>query len=608
MDFKTELTNQVEREVMACIGCNDCMLACPLPETSLVNIAELNAAIHESVISQRNVIQFVTACTQCRQCVPVCPADLSRADMVLFNKMKVEDATPDTELVLQIGQQVRRSGRTVSQLAQQLSQTALFADVAHADLRRVLLSVTLRQLLRGDVLCREGEFHERLYILLDGEVEQLVTTGEREARILRLGPGSFHGEMAVMADQPEQFTVRATQLTLVVEFPKTTVYRLMQLSETFRERMDSLYGQRAIWTHARKSPVLGALPEAAMTMLLNSAELVTYPAGTTLTRPHDKAEYLYLVRSGFLKVSRPFGNQRPAANGQPPATERVLLYLREGDTFGALPLLLPGRNHTVTLQTNTRAELIRIPGRALQRTLASYPQARNQLIATAMQAEKVLDDAPLTADKPTQARDNSTHLALSWTALLDKGVIQGHEVLVIDQATCTDCNNCVDACGRRHGYSRLQRSGLQLGNLLFPSACRHCEDPVCLLCSVNGIVRQPNGEISIVDDNCIGCGACAERCPYDNIAMHPVQTEKRRSNWLIDLFDLLKPRVSNSDRVGNFSVTDSDTPHLAVKCDLCTGYNDYACVTACPVGAAFRINPVEAFGRDDLLIGLEMKR
>jgi Fe-S-cluster-containing hydrogenase component 2 len=47
---------------------------------------------------------------------------------------------------------------------------------------------------------------------------------------------------------------------------------------------------------------------------------------------------------------------------------------------------------------------------------------------------------------------------------------------------------------------------------------------------------------------------------------------------------------------------------IAVKCDLCAGYDDYACVRGCPVGAAMRVDPVELFGRDDLMIGLEQHR
>jgi hypothetical protein len=44
-----------------------------------------------------------------------------------------------------------------------------------------------------------------------------------------------------------------------------------------------------------------------------------------------------------------------------------------------------------------------------------------------------------------------------------------------------------------------------------------------------------------------------------------------------------------------------------VTLDLCAGYDDYACVTAGPVGAALRIDPASALGTDDVNIGLIMK-
>src|SRR5690348_12138557 len=117
MNVRSSLAEKVEREVMACIGCNDCMIACPLPQAKEVTIADLNAAVQLPVIANPTVINFLSACTQCRQCVPACPADLSRADMVLLNKMKVEDMVPNYTLMLQVGNGVMPSAFTLDGLA-----------------------------------------------------------------------------------------------------------------------------------------------------------------------------------------------------------------------------------------------------------------------------------------------------------------------------------------------------------------------------------------------------------------------------------------------------------------------------------------------------------
>ena len=62
-DYQAKLERQVTGEAQACIGCNDCILACPLGEARNVTIGELNAAIYQARIHQQNVVDFVTACT-----------------------------------------------------------------------------------------------------------------------------------------------------------------------------------------------------------------------------------------------------------------------------------------------------------------------------------------------------------------------------------------------------------------------------------------------------------------------------------------------------------------------------------------------------------------
>lgn len=582
---KSPLTEKVEAEVMACIGCNDCMLACPLPEAKTVSIAELNAAVHQSFLTSPNVVSFVTACTQCRQCVPACPADLSRADMVLFNKMKVEDVVPDHLLLIQVGRQVMPSPWTLDGLAKQLTELPLFSGVSTVDVRRLLLKVTLRQLFPGEVLCREGEFHERLYVVLHGALEQTaMVPGAMPIRILVLGPGSFFGEMAIMADQPEPFTVTATLPSVVIEFPKAAVNRVLAQSPEFAATMDELYRRRALWTYAKKPTALGGFPEPAIEELLADAELKLLKAGEFVCKEGQMPKDVYLVRSGFLKVSR-------ALEG---GGERVLVYFREGDLFGALALLMGERQNFFSVQASSRAEVIRVSGKAMHEVLQHYPDAHRALMSGALEVERTAR-SPAFGLPPPGKRQANTIQAFSEDVLVDAGLAKGHEVLVIDQTQCTFCNNCVDACARRHKYSRLQLRGLQVENLMFPTACRHCDDPVCLLCSVNGIIRLPSGEITIVEDNCIGCGACAERCPYGNISMHAVEPPKR--SFLFNLMDFLGGAAARDRALAELS---PKVQRKAVKCDLCAGFDDYACVTACPVGAAFRIDPAAALGLHEM--------
>lgn len=589
MESREALAFKAESDVMACIGCNDCMLACPLPQARLVTIAELNAAVHLPVITNPRAAEFFTACTQCRQCVPACPADLSRADMVLYNKMKVEDRVPNFALMLQVGARVFPSGWTLDALAQRVGEVPLFASAGKSDLRALLLKATLRQLAPNEVLCKENAFYDRLCVLLGGALEQSIRgPGGRQVQILVLGEGSFFGEMAVMADQPEPYTVRALVQSLVLELPKAAVARLMSTSASFKETMDELYRRRALWTYARTPTVLSALPEQAITELLDQAELRTLKAGDTVLREGTAPTDAYLIKTGFLRVAR------KVQGGPHDRQDRALVYFREGDMFGLTGLLMGERSSPFSVTATTRSEVIRIPGAHLFKTLGKYPQARAVLEGNAQTAERVARDNTFMPAPAGGAQQPGTQLAMSTEVLVEKGLAAGHEVLVVDQNKCVNCQNCVDACGRRHTYSRLALRGLQVDNFLFPAACRHCEDPVCLLCSVNGIVRMPSGEITIVEDNCIGCGACAERCPYGNIRMHPV--DKPQEGFLLRLMGVLGFRARQEAQ----AELKPGARRLAVKCDLCASYPDYACVTACPVGAMFRIDPMKSLESQSL--------
>ena len=98
--------------------------------------------------------------------------------------------------------------------------------------------------------------------------------------------------------------------------------------------------------------------------------------------------------------------------------------------------------------------------------------------------------------------------------------MNAQSLLVLDLVKCTRCDECTKACADTHqGVTRLIREGLRFDKFLVASSCRSCLDPYCMVgCPVGSIRRRESREI-IIEDWCIGCGLCAENCPYGNINM-----------------------------------------------------------------------------------------
>jgi Fe-S-cluster-containing hydrogenase component 2 len=140
----------------------------------------------------------------------------------------------------------------------------------------------------------------------------------------------------------------------------------------------------------------------------------------------------------------------------------------------------------------------------------------------------------------------------------------------------------VKACASAHdGVTRLVREGLRYDHYLVATSCRQCRDPLCMVgCPVGSIRRRESLEIQI-EDWCIGCGVCAENCPYGNINMHSF------------------PGVADDpERPGK---TRAVVRQKATACDLCHNLGpdqEPSCVVACPHGAAIRVaDPREFFAQ-----------
>jgi Na+-translocating ferredoxin:NAD+ oxidoreductase RnfC subunit len=78
---------QVREEVQACIGCNECLLACPAVAEP-ITIDVLNRETLSGIISEP-VARFTRACYQCGACVAPCPVGLHRDAMMMWLKVRL---------------------------------------------------------------------------------------------------------------------------------------------------------------------------------------------------------------------------------------------------------------------------------------------------------------------------------------------------------------------------------------------------------------------------------------------------------------------------------------------------------------------------------------
>jgi Fe-S-cluster-containing hydrogenase component 2 len=597
--FDDDLETVVHEEVDACIGCHECMDACPLEDHRLVTIAGLNAYAQGIGNPSEVVERFVADCTQCHACVPVCPADLQRSRIVLFNKMKEDRAVdPGRPLPMHVGDVATTSDLTVRDLLQRFSTHALVAPLASDERLAFLSRLRLRKLAPGERILTEGTFPDAVWLVLDGRLEVgMATARSGFQRMVVHGPGDTVGDVAVLSDQPSDLTARAVETTRVAGMSKFLLLHHASRSPAFRAALEARYADRATVLDARRWPEFQGLPPGAMDDLRRTMALARFaPEETVLPAKRQEREFV-LVQRGFVREVRrdpraPESRRSTTSLRRvdaPDGTDPELVfanYVGAGEAFGGGD---SGRRGTaVRFVASTTVEVLRADVDDLRALDARHPGA-GFLYRLRRIVDRRRDNGRAV---PRGAGDGELASSTMVEDAESKGLLHGQRILLIDTRLCVDCDNCVSACERRHGWARLDRvgSGTQVGPFQVPASCFHCDDPLCLLCAEEAIVRLPGGEIQVQTDRCIGCGACAERCPYGNIEMVPAAPPRRSflQHWVPDpiLRWLGQLEAANAD----------DGPRVAVKCDLCVGFADGpACVRACPVGAARRDDPRAVF-------------
>jgi len=449
----------------------------------------------------------------------------------------------------------------------------------------------------GEEIVREGDWGgNTLYIMVSGKADVLIRDNGKLMKVAEIVQGLQFGEMSVLAGVPRAATVRAPhdRSVEVLELQRPAL-RLLRKLPRFGEALDSTYRQHGRAAAMREIKAATNLSSEAITQLEDISQFRVYAKNHLLFRAGEPIRSLFVIKSGWARLSP------RAQSSQIPITEAENRNwgLRASDSY-------IGPSHCFGIEAITRdseweqsctilgrAEVLEIPISKIRQ----YPELRETLL---------LALSSLTVSQDLGQKRLPLPIAKSQEDLIETGLVDATNLLVMDMDLCVRCGNCSMACHQIHGQTRLLRRGIHITrpyafkeqanfqSLLAPEVCLHCKDPECLTgCPTGSIARFADGQVDIDPKTCIGCADCATQCPYNAITMVSRGEKEngdasRWNKWFKISPNPLPSAVKQTEDL------------LAVKCNLCanTALNPsgakkqlYSCEENCPTGSLLRVDP-----------------
>lgn len=179
----------------------------------------------------------------------------------------------------------------------------LLEPLGHASFQRLFERASTRPFKAGEVIFRQGDAGDTLYVITAGTVDVIAEEFPR-VHLARLGEGSFFGEIALFTDRPRGATVEAVSSGTLLCLDRATTSALIQEAPQVQAMLLHFFRGRLASTILATSGMFHALStedKAALTARFSLHDLAAQVRLIEEGRPSDA---LYMVVEGRLQVLR----------------------------------------------------------------------------------------------------------------------------------------------------------------------------------------------------------------------------------------------------------------------------------------------------------------